>query len=362
MNILLKYKNENPKTFLLSSGISNYIKYKKNNKKGKKAANNKKTAHNSKNCIKFYIIIIFIIILIILISAFIFKFRDNKIRNNENFNITELIESKTDFNNTVCHFIKRKLKNRKQPFDYEEELSFFISLILCKIPFSFIRFADGEESIMAGKSFNFEKDKWFWNNTNQKFQKSLIESTSICLNQNNFIAIPCKNWENVSKSILSFSKCDKSKYMSFTTVFYNKNFQFFQNWINEYIHSSNRWKIILVANSLINKDISWAYKFFPIPDHIVEKWDEISDSLLTKLADEAKQNNLIFLVSTGPAANIIISYLIKINNKNIYIDFGSAIELITKGFSTRLYSKNQHNSLLRCEPFYLENKNLIYIG
>ena len=36
MNILLKYKNENPKTFLLSSGKSNYIKYKKNNKKGKK--------------------------------------------------------------------------------------------------------------------------------------------------------------------------------------------------------------------------------------------------------------------------------------------------------------------------------------
>ena len=196
MNILLKYKNENPKTFLLSSGISNYIKYKKNNKKGKKAANNKKTAH--------------------------------KIRNNENFNITELIESKTNFNNTVCHFIKRKLKNRKQPFDYEDELSFFISLILCKIPFSFIRFADGEESIMAGKSFNTEKDKWFWNNTNQKFQKSLIESTSICLNQNNFIAIPCKNWENVSKSILSFSKCDKSKYISFTTVFYNKNFHFFK--------------------------------------------------------------------------------------------------------------------------------------
>ena len=78
------------------------------------------------------------------------------------------------------------------------------------------------------------------------------------------------NWENVSKSILSFSKCDKSKYMSFTTVFYNKNFQFFQNWINEYIHSSNRWKIILVANSLINKDISWAYKFFPIPDTLLK--------------------------------------------------------------------------------------------
>ena len=148
--------------------------------------------------------------------------------------------------------------------------------------------------------------------------------------------------------------------MSFSTVFINKNFQFFQNWINKFINSSKRWKIILVANSLINKDISWAYKYFPIPDHIVQKWDELKDSLLKKLGNEATNNNLIFFISAGPAANIIITYLIKINNKNIYIDFGSAIETITKGFSTRSYTKNGSNSLARCEQFYIENHLPIY--
>lgn len=57
--------------------------------------------------------------------------------------------------------------------------------------------------------------------------------------------------------------------MTFTTLFVNKNFEYFKNWIIRFIKSSNRWKIILVANNIINKNITWAYKFFPIPDHIV---------------------------------------------------------------------------------------------
>ena len=148
--------------------------------------------------------------------------------------------------------------------------------------------------------------------------------------------------------------------MSYATVFINKNFKFFQNWIVKFINSSNRWKIILVANSLVKKDLTWAYKFFPIPENGVEKWAELSASLFPKLEDEAKQNKMIFFISAGPLANIMISYLIKINNKNIYIDFGSAIELITKGFSTHHYLNGQ-KSLERCESFYLENHIPFYI-
>ena len=94
--------------------------------------------------------------------------------------------------------------------------------------------------------------------------------------------------------------------MSYASVFINKNFEFFQNWIVKFINSSNRWKIVLVANYLINKDISWAYRYIPIPEHIVENWDKIRISLLHKLEKEAKKNDLIFFVSAGPAANIII--------------------------------------------------------
>ena len=333
-------------------------------KRKKKTKQNNEIMINKKKYKKcFYIIITFIVIISSLVSSFVFIFNRNDNKNYiSNVNITELIQNETYFDDKVCKFIKKKLKSRMQPFEFEEELSFIISLILCKIPFSFLRFADSEDSIMTGVRFSFDKDNWVWDINNKKFQESLIESVSICTSQNNFIGIPCKNWFQHSKSILSFSKCSNSKYMSYTKVFYNKNYKFFQNWIVKFINSSNRWKIILIANSLIKEDISWAYKFFPIPEHAIEKWDELSSSLLPKLAYEAKQNDIMFFVSAGPAANIIISYLVKINNNNIYIDFGSAIEFITKGFSTRSYSKiGGATSLLRCEPFYLKNQIPIYI-
>ena len=308
--------------------------------------------------ISLYIIIIVLIILDYLISSFN-KNINIKIRN---MNITNLLENEINFDETICRFIKGKLKNRIQPFEYEEELSFIISLILCKIPFSFVRFGDGEEHIMTGKPFATARDKWAWNNKDKKFQISLIKSASICKSPNNFIAISCKNWFIISKSVLSFSKCTSSKYMSYATLFINKNYQFFENWLVKFINSKNRWKIILIANSLINKDIKWAYKYYPVPERVVERWNEISNSFLPKLENEAMKNNLIFFVSAGPASNIIISNLITINNKNIYIDLGSAIEIITKGFSTRSYINNGKNSYSRCESFYLKNQIPIYSG
>ena len=243
-----------------------------------------------------------------------------------------------------------------------KEFVFFTNLISCKIPFSFIRFGDGENLIMKGAKIKVKTDKWNWNPQNKKFQDSLIESSSICTNHNGFIGIPCKNWIKVSKSILSFSNCSSAKYMSYATLFINKNYQSFKNWILHFINTSfpNRWKIILVANSIIHKNIKWAYKFYPVPDHLIENWDNIYISLLRKLSYEARHNNLIFFISAGPAANIIISYLSKINNNNIYIDFGSSIEFITKGYSTRPYAKNSQYSRQSCESFLLRNKSLIY--
>ena len=203
-------------------------------------------------------------------------------------------------------------------------------------------------------------DKWNWNHNNKKFRDSLIESANMCSNNNNFIGIPCKDWIKISESILSFSNCTSAKYMSFSTVFTNKNFHNFNRWISRYIYTSKRRKIILVANSEINKDISWAYVFFPIPFNLVDKWEEYSPLFLSNLSNLAKQQNLIFFISAGPASNIIISYLIKINNKNIYIDFGSSIEIITKGYSTRFYSGKGEFSNKSCETFVIQNHSLIY--
>ena len=279
----------------------------------------------------------------------------------KNINLKYLIVNHLKFDENACKYAKELLDKRTKPFDYENELIFFISLILCKIPFSFIRFGDGEEHIMRGHKVKAKADKWIWKPNNKKFRKGLIESANICKNKNNFISIPCKNWYNLSKSILYFSKCNSSKYMSYATLFINKNFPLFKDFISHFVNTINRWKIILVANLKINQNISWAYRYYPIPNHVVENWEDLSKTLLPKLSKEAHNDNLLFFISAGPAANLIVSYLSSINNNNIYIDFGSSIELITKGYSTRPYSKIRSiYSGQICEPFILKDRELIY--
>jgi hypothetical protein len=283
------------------------------------------------------------------------------INNETKIDENHIIEDIINIDNSTCQIIKNKLINRTGPFDFQEEFLFISSLISCKIPFSFIRFGDGEDFIMRGQSIKTDNDNWKWEHKHKKFRESLIQSSSICTYPNSFISLPCENWSNISKSILSFSNCTSSKFMSYATLFINKNYQIFKNWLIHFIKSSNRWNIVLLANSIIKKNISWAYKFFPIPEHLIENWEKYSTFLLPKLSEEVKQNNLIFFISAGPAANIIISYLSKINNKNIYIDVGSSIEFITKGYSTRDYSKRKSKySKQKCKPFYILNKTLIY--
>ena len=318
--------------------------------------------NSTKNNISKYKIFIIFFIILYLIYSFTF-ISDKRYTDNfyNNLKISHLIKNNISLNEFACKFIKNELENRVKPFEFETELYFFISLISCKIPFSFSRFGDGEASIMKGNKVVAIADKWRWELKNQKIREGLIESSNICTNYNNYIGIPCKNWINVSKTILSYSNCSSSKFMSYATVFINNNFYIFKNWLINFINNSNRWKIILVANSKINLNISWAYKFYNIPDHIVEIWDQFRIDLLSKLSEEAKKSDLIFFISAGPAANIIVSYLTKINNKNIYIDLGSSIEFITKGYSTRPYSdKKSKYATQKCESFIIKEKVIYY--
>ena len=167
------------------------------------------------------------------------------------------IKDKVKFNNEIfknnnrinCTSVKNKLERRTRPFEYEDEFFFITNLIECNIPFSLIRFADGENSIMKGKELG-SIDKWHWNPKNKIFRENLIESANICIKGSNFIGIPCKDWINISNSILSFSNCTSAKYMTYATIFTNYNYKKFQKWVLNYINSFNRRKIILVANSV----------------------------------------------------------------------------------------------------------------
>ena len=75
---------------------------------------------------------------------------------------TKFINKKDNNNNSNIYnysIIESKLNNYLGSLEFEEELLFIIELINCNIPFSFTRFGDGEDSIMKGKYFGFNRDK-----------------------------------------------------------------------------------------------------------------------------------------------------------------------------------------------------------
>ena len=84
-------------------------------------------------------------ILILLISLCYILFNLISIRNKNEPNNKIIIDD------ILCEKTLKRLYNRTKPFEYEDELIFMIDLISCDIPFSFIRFGDGENSIMIGK-------------------------------------------------------------------------------------------------------------------------------------------------------------------------------------------------------------------
>ena len=102
--------------------------------------------------IVFFIIIEEYFLLVFLLSSLIILFvliKNSKNNSQNNMNISYLIENLTELiqniispDENVYILVKNKLKNRMQPFDFENELIFFANLISYKVPFSFIRFGD----------------------------------------------------------------------------------------------------------------------------------------------------------------------------------------------------------------------------
>ena len=152
------------------------IKLNNNNQKMQKFLRLQKANNLNKINGKLYLKSFFLCIL----SYWLFWFiiiRNNNYKKNiyTNINITYLIKNDFNIDIDACLYIKNKLNKREKPFDYENELSFLISLISCNISFSFIRFADGEENIMRGKDI-IGIDNWHWTPKLQKLRDSLIES------------------------------------------------------------------------------------------------------------------------------------------------------------------------------------------
>ncbi|KGI55205.1 glycosyltransferase family A protein [Campylobacter sp. MIT 97-5078] len=190
--------------------------------------------------------------------------------------------------------------------------------------FSLLRYGDGEKAIMIGENFNAQEGWSFQDN--KDFSKALLASLEI--NDERFIyGVSCPCCDEVATCW--YQTHIKSKNLSFANIFVNINHRRFKEYFEKLSEDA-----VLIANyrakdkQIGNLNI---IKHYEISDDCNVFFQEDLENLINKIKkDFADRQNLLFVVSAGPLAEIIIHSLFSYNPNNRYIDFGSSIDFYFK--------------------------------
>lgn len=227
---------------------------------------------------------------------------------------------------------------------FRGDLEYLNSLLVNNIPFSITRFGDGERFIMEGNPVG--NGEFHFNNDDSKLQQELIQSFQ--LNQKNyFVGVPCPCCQPKER-------CDwmkRSTYLpdeklTWANIFVNGNFEYFNNTIVPSIAKYS--KIVFVGRGTPDNLPFKVTKFFQTSVDAHKN----SRHLLTDIAQYINEDNIkngIFLISSGPFANIMCAKLYSQYPDNTFIDIGSVFDShqglgITRGY----LNPNNSNSKKMC--------------
>lgn len=234
------------------------------------------------------------------------------------------------------------------------ELERFEQFIHDRLPFTFIRFSDGETEILhnrklvisdgitefRGERFNNqfpEFDKKVFNPVhNQDIRRDLLEAATF---QNNFFFKGIPTWHNNAVSDREFMLRLNGGYtpqITFSDLFLNSNFiRSRQVFFPLLINSSD--EILVVGNwrcelkGLLNKG-----KLIQIPDNFFSTYSETLDHVLTILKDAP--DSALILSSASSLSNILGHKLRIIRPDLTFLDIGTALnDLIGLPLGTRTY-------------------------
>jgi len=220
-----------------------------------------------------------------------------------------------------------------------DHLLTIINKIKTKTSFGLIRPSDGEYNILLNKTLT-NCDNWTFK-SGGILQKQLEDAVKI-VDPNLYIGIPCNTCNTVWNCTDEIYDNYINKFKvpieqrTYANIFMNSNWKTFINFINSYED-----KIYLITSGTLptKKNI----ERFIIDKYLVNNWDtkwEEETNRLFKFIDD-KKNELI-LFSAGPISKIWVPMCMKHNPNNMYIDVGSAIDILTKGNTTRLYINDAH--------------------
>lgn len=217
----------------------------------------------------------------------------------------------------------------------DEEFDKFWKKIEKNENFALVRYGDGEQKVMAGKSIR-GMEGWIAPSYQTSLSRALREAFSYD-HPNFYQAISCPCCDQNSYYWYS-SRSKNIKNTTFANLFVNKNYPLFK----KRFESLNRDAIVIGNAQGKNEKIGNlnVLKYYSVEDNCIEYWDQKSDELLQRIIDEtADKKNILFIVAAGPMSCPIIYHLFKNNPDNCYLDLGSSIDCYIHKKRTRSYQK-----------------------
>ena len=199
--------------------------------------------------------------------------------------------------------------------------------------FALARYADGERALMTGTAVK-AVDGWEAGNEVSSLGKALSESLGFA-NKNFVYGISCPDCD--SEAYYWFMERLKGCNVTFSNIWANANFaEFWKDFQNL------KRDAVLVTNyrgkGKTYGKLNVKAHYFTTNDDSIKFFEEDCENLINQMISEVGNlKNHFFAISAGPMSGLIIQALFKNNPNNCYIDFGSSLDICTKGEITRPY-------------------------
>ena len=138
-------------------------------------------------------------------------------------------------------------------------------------------------------------------------------------------------------------------FVTYANIWVNSNYPRTKSLIDKLVNDVYKGKVVVVANqevvtalrskgTLGETSDAWATDALALPHNLVSQWSNVAAHYKAEAETIArKHSGALFMVSGGPVAEILISWMWDANPNNKYVDFGSALDPLLRGKITREY-------------------------
>ena len=219
---------------------------------------------------------------------------------------------------------------------------------------AYVRYADGELGVL--QQIPIGKSEWAFRGTmDRKVSEDLLATLRGHLDQPYYYGFssPFDDTDGLKWYLSRLEQ--RCGYVSYSNLWANRNYGRTKRLLRRLLSVYNG-KLVVVANeesvSLLHKP-TWAADTLALEDDVVSRWGSLRTRY--KHAAEAlakRYSGAMFLVSGGPIANILIDWMWKVNTRNKYVDFGSALDPFLRGKNTRSYQTRGTPTSIQVDPTY----------